>query len=186
MTRLLRAVRDLGQLGGPLVVARLLVALSPVLFAGCLAAAGDAPGWTRVALVLLGLGSAVGPRAELPAVTTLFALWAWWAGVDDTRTWWVVPAALCLLLLHTGAALCASYPNAARLPRATTVRWARRALVVGGATVTAWLVGRGFAALDAAGDALLTVLAMALVAAAVVGARFVSLGHDRDQDHPTG
>ena len=119
----------------------LLVAAAAVVgFHVCAVAAGD-PSWFVFALVLV---ATVGLAARTDGATevVLLALLAleWW-GATDRASWWSVPAATCLLALHSAVTLVASGPDSAPVPRALAVRWLRRtALVAGGCAVAGSLV----------------------------------------------
>jgi hypothetical protein len=101
-----------------------------------LAGGGSAAGWT--ALVIFGGLVVLQPHTLMPALFLVFGVASWWAGVDATWHWALLPAALGLLLVHVGAALAASVPAQAPLPQAVLRRWALRTGAVAAVTLGVW------------------------------------------------
>lgn len=117
---------------------RVATMLGAVLFLASYALAG---GGTLLAWAgIFGLGAlvVVQPHALAPGLFLTFAVASWWATVDAGWHWALLPAALGLLLVHSGAALCASVPAQAPLPRSVLRRWAGRGAVVALITVAIW------------------------------------------------
>ncbi|WP_122260865.1 hypothetical protein [Ornithinimicrobium cerasi] len=140
----------------------LLFALSYALAGG-----GNLIAW--LGLVVLGLLVVVQPHTLAPGLFLGYAVASWWATVPSTWHWALLPAALGLLVLHTAAALCASVPAQAPIPRTVLRRWLDRVAVVAAGTVVVWglsglLTLRRAAGLGAVpGIVGLLVLAVALV-----------------------
>lgn len=113
---------------GAALVAVLVLAPAVVLLCG-LAAGGSLPWWTVLATPLVLL---VAPRAGtvLPGLLTLLLVAVWLLTVPGPFSWWALPAAAALLLLHLSAAVLASTPTTVRWPAASVRRWGRRTGVV--------------------------------------------------------
>ena len=150
-------VRDVA-LGGSLLFA----------LAYALAGGGNLIAW--LGLVVLGLLVVVQPHTLAPGLFLGYAVASWWATVETTWHWALLPAALGLLVLHTAAALCASVPAQAPIPESVLRRWTARTGLVASGTVLVWGLA-GLLALRRAeglgavpGIVGLAVLALALVA----------------------
>lgn len=113
----------------------LIVVLVAVLtFHGCAAAAGRSVWLVLVFAVLATLAVAI--RTDGATESVLFvALGLDWWGASDGLSWWCLPAAVCLLVVHSAVTLVASGPDTAPVPRELVLRWVRRtALVAAGCT----------------------------------------------------
>ncbi len=138
MRELLDLWVDLRSASRDHLAVRLVSLAGALLFtlALALAGGGNPAGWT----VLAAFGALVvlQPHTLMPALFLVFAVASWWAGVDATWHWALLPAAVGLLLVHVGAALAASVPAQAPLPASVRRRWALRTGVVGAVTVGVW------------------------------------------------
>jgi hypothetical protein len=139
-------------------------------YAVTLALAGD-PGGGALASVLLagGLAAAL-PRGLMPVVVVFYLVAGWVAAVDGGWTPLALPAALCLLALHTACALAAAVPASAALPHGYWRLHGGRVAVVAAATTAVW----GLAWL-ASGVELPGGMAAALVALAALAAGYAGL-----------
>lgn len=120
---------------------RAAMVVSTLVFALVALAAGSTALLAVVVLVALGVLAALNPHTGLPAFVVLYLLGVWAAGVGDENrvpTPWVVPAAWCLLLFHTAAALVAAVPAGARLPAEVWRRYAMRLAVLAGLAPLGW------------------------------------------------
>lgn len=135
-------LEDLGHASGHQLVMRAVMVVSTLVFALVALAAGDTALVAVVVLVGLGALAALNPHTGLPAFVLLYLLGVWAAGieVDANRppTGWVVPAAWCLLLFHTAAALAAAVPAAARVPDELMRRYGVRLAVLAGLAPLGW------------------------------------------------
>ncbi|WP_153395471.1 hypothetical protein [Ornithinicoccus halotolerans] len=139
MRELLQDVRHASShqlaLRGAMVVSALTFALVAL-------AAGSTALLAVVVLVALGVLAALNPHTGLPAFVVLYLLGVWVAGVETgasrVPTPWVVPAAWCLLLFHTAAALVAAVPAGARLPAPVWRRYGARTAVLAGLAPLGW------------------------------------------------
>lgn len=186
MSQLQEALTDLRDASVAMLAARAVALLGAAVFLLALVRAGHLVVWVVVVLAVLAGTAVLLPDSEVAALMMAIGLWAWWAIVPDPRTWWALPGAVGLLLLHVGTTVGGSYPPTARLPRASAWRWTRRTGVVAAVTVAVCLVGQGLATV-AGPSVLLTALAFAVVLAAVLLARHASLaGAAADSDGSAG
>ncbi|MFK5633116.1 MULTISPECIES: hypothetical protein [unclassified Ornithinimicrobium] len=151
------AVRGVAMLGALLFTLALLLAGpgNPVLWTG---------------LVLLGALVVLHPHTLLPVVFILFAVGAWWANVEQVWHWALLPAALGLLLVHSGAALAAAVPAQSPVPDSVLRRWAARVGLVSAVTVAVWALSGALAAVQSgAGGALPGIVGLAVLAASLLG-----------------
>jgi hypothetical protein len=108
------------------------------LFALAYALAGGGNPLAWVGLLVLGLMVVVQPHTLAPGLFLAYAVASWWATVQTTWHWALLPAALGLLVLHTAAALCASVPAQASVPDGVLRRWTARTGLVAAGTVLVW------------------------------------------------
>lgn len=148
---------------------RLVALAGAVLFALSLVAADAAGPVAWVGTVVLGALVVYQPNGAMPAVFILWAVAAWWAGVDATWHWALLPAAWSLLLVHASAALAASVPPQATLPRAVVLRYAVRTAVVAALTLLVWGLAGVLAGAPSLDGPLPAIAALALLAAGLVG-----------------
>lgn len=148
-------------------------------FAALLAAAGANERWWPAGFFIVGiLGAAAAMRPDTHAalVVVIAIVWHWLATVDGTGGWWLLGAALCLLVYHGVIAISASLPTGGDLPLSTIGGWLVRTATVGVIATIVW----GFVVVldrrDAPGNGLLTGLALAVIAIAAVLIRNRSVG----------
>lgn len=117
---------------------RALILVGALLYALGLALAGGGGLTAFAGLVVVGLMVVVQPHVLAPGLFFFLAIGMWWATVDTTWHWALLPAALGLVLLHTSAALCASVPAQAHLPEEVRRTWAARLGLVAAITAGVW------------------------------------------------
>lgn len=165
MRELLDLWVDLRSASRDHLAVRLVSLAGALLFtlALALAGGGNPAGWT--VLVLFGGLVVLQPHTLMPGLFLVFGVASWWAGVDATWHWALLPAALGLLLVHVGAALAAAVPAQATLPVSVRRRWAVRTGVVAGVTAGVWAAaGLLDAVATRAGGALPGIVGLALAA----------------------
>lgn len=148
---------------------RLVAVLGAVLFclAFALAGGGAWPSW--VGLVVLGAAVVLSPTGLVPVVFALFAIASWWMLVDGPWHWALLPAALGLLLVHSCAALAASVPAQAPLPRSVVALYLARVGVVAALTLAAWLLTAAIAGIaTGAGGPVPGILGLAVLVVVLV------------------
>ncbi|MGA9276190.1 hypothetical protein [Ilumatobacter sp.] len=155
---------------------RLVVVLAPL---GALAAVTAEVGrWWPFGGVLMGalaIAAAFRPDSHTALLIIAVVVCHVLATVEQVDSPWVVVVACCLLLHHSAVALTASFPVGGVVPTATLLRWAQRTGVAGGLTIGMWGLVIVMERRDAAGNGLLTALAVAIVAASAVVIRSRSL-----------
>ncbi len=148
---------------------RALIGASAVLFTAVLGAAAD-PGMPAIAAMLgLSVLAAWNPHTALPLIAMGYLIVNWIALTPAAFSGWTVLAALSLLMMHTSAALCASVPAPAPLPKPLWQLYATRVLMVAAVTVAVWLLSAVALWADFGGGpvpALVGFLVLALVLAA--------------------
>ncbi|MGB5953552.1 MAG: hypothetical protein WBG57_13680 [Ornithinimicrobium sp.] len=131
--------------------ARLLIVVSGVVFAAALQAGtagmqtqgvptpglGLAAGFAMIGVSLL---SAWHPHSLMPFLTMGFLILNWAVLMPGAWSPWLLPAALALLLLHTSAAVCATVPAQAPIPRALWSLNSLRVAAVAALTTVIWLI----------------------------------------------
>ncbi|WP_130014728.1 hypothetical protein [Serinicoccus sediminis] len=148
---------------------RLVALAGAVVVALSLAAAGGGGPVAWGGTVLLGALVVLQPGGIMPAFFLVWAIAAWWAGVPGPWHWALLPAAWGLLLVHAGAALAASVPPQATVPRAVVVRYAARVGVVAAAVTLVWGLAALAVGARSGGGPLPSVLGLALLAGALLG-----------------
>lgn len=78
------------------------------------------------------------PHTFMPFAYLLWVFGSWWAGVDATWHWALLPAAIGVLLVHAGSALAAAVPAQATLPESVLRTWLARTGVVAALTTGVW------------------------------------------------
>lgn len=126
---------DLTSLSREQLVLRFVIVLSLLGFTVTLLIAGESSVYAVVVLSLLSSLCVLNPHTVLPATVIVYCLAVWWVGVPDPFDPWCVPAALCLMLLHTACALASAFPAQASVPTAVFVQYAVRLGIVSGVTV---------------------------------------------------
>jgi hypothetical protein len=147
---------------------RLRVAIAGGMVIAVLAsfAAAGAPPWVVPALLIGGsVMTAVRPDTHLGLATLLGFGWYWLVHVDAGATAWSMPAAGGLLLFHLATSALALGPAELELPRSLLLAWARRGVAILAGTAALWLVGALLRRVDAGSNALLTAIALVVVAA---------------------
>lgn len=109
-------------------------------FVATLGAAGDLDLLPALAMLGTVLLATWHPHTLFPVLAIANLMANWVALVPGTWSVWTLPAALSLLILHTGAAVCASVPAQAPLPAPLWASTGRRVGVVAGFTVVLWLL----------------------------------------------
>lgn len=157
-------------------VLRIIAVVTPI--GAALAASASSGGWWPVGLLLVGslaIASAVRPDTHLALVTVVVLVWRWLVAVDDVGTPWLPVAASCLLAFHSVIALLSTVPTGGEVPLASLGRWSRRAALASSMTVAMWALVTLLDQREAAGNGLLTAVALAIVAAAAVMIRSRSI-----------
>jgi hypothetical protein len=116
-----------------------------------------------VVVMLAGFASLLRTDSHVGLAVFFVVCWRWLASVDDVRTPWSMVVAIALLAFHVCTALTAITPPGGRVPTLTARRWASRSVLVATATIGAWLVMIVLHARSAPGNALLTIVAIALL-----------------------
>lgn len=146
----------------------LLAASSLALVALTFAAAPQGLVLGAVALLVLTVGAVWRPEAFGASllVAGLALHWLSAVPVPTSAASWLrlLVAAWLLLVVHLGAALAASLPPGAPVPRASLRRWARRGAVVAAGTLALWGLAYGAARAAAPGEVWLTYAAIAALA----------------------
>jgi hypothetical protein len=147
-----------------------------------LAASAVHEAWWPLGLSLVGIlaaASAIRPDTHTALIVIGVIVWRWLAVVDDIGTPWLPVATICLLVYHSVISLSASVPTGGNIPTATLSRWLRNVVLGGGATMGVWALVLLFDQRDAAGNGLLTGLALAIAAVGAVLIRTRSLNQPR-------
>jgi len=129
---------DLVTMSSSHAAARGVIVLAGVGFVASLTAAGPLSGPAASVMLGLVLLAAWYPHTVLPLVATGYLLLSWVALVPAGWSIASLPAALCIVLVHVGAAVCSATPAAAPLPAALWHLYARRLAVVAGLTLLVW------------------------------------------------
>lgn len=162
-----------------------LVLLATGLFTLLLALAGDLGSSALVGALVGGVLSAIFPQSPMALLTLAYGVASWTIGVGPEGGLLLVPATLCLVLLHTAAALAATVPVRAPLDRGYAVRHARRVGVVAGITVLTGALVLPTASLTAPGGAGAALVALGVIALGLV-THYLALGRRDagDQSRP--
>lgn len=103
---------------------------------------------------------------------------------DSAREWLpTLVTAVGLLVIHLAAALASALPEVAPVPRASLLRWGRRALVVLGLSVPVWALLVSQAASPPEGDSVMTYAALAALALMGLALWLAQLGGSGER-HP--
>ena len=145
------------------------------------AAAANERWWPAGLVVVSGLAiaSAIRPDSYTALAVVVVIVWHWLATVEGPGGPWLLIASLCLLVYHAVIALSASLPTGGELSDATVVQWLRRTALGGGMTTVAWFFVVLLDRRDAAGNGLLTAVALAVLAAGAMLIRSRSLDQPR-------
>ncbi|WP_395155063.1 hypothetical protein [Ilumatobacter sp.] len=148
---------------------RLVVVVAPV--GAVLAAAAATGAWWPFGLLMvtvLATVSAIRPDTHTALGVVVLIVWHWSARVDAVDTPWLPLVGICLLVFHSVVALLATIPTGGEVPNATLGSWLRRTALGGGAALGMWALVVVFDRGDAAGNGVLTALALAVVVGAAV------------------
>ena len=121
------------------------------------------------------IASAFRPDSHTAVAVITILAWHWLAVVERIDTAWMPVAACSLLAYHSVIALTATFPVGGVVPTATLLQWLRRTALGCGGTVAMWALVVLLDRRDAAGNGLLTALALAIVAGSAVALRSASL-----------
>lgn len=129
------------------VAALVVLALCVVGFHLCAVAVGGPRGWF-VWLELLATALVIMRPTGATEIVLLAVLVLDWWGAGQDLTWWALPAAVLLLLVHSAVTLVVSGPETAPVPGPVLRRWVVRTLLVavGCTAVGAVLLAAGHAA----------------------------------------
>lgn len=150
--------------------------------AATLAATGASGNWWPIGLTLVAasaIASAVRPDTHIATFVIVIIVWRWLVAIDDLSTPWLPVAGVCLLVYHSVIAISASVPIGGDLPISTLAQWVWRSALGGGATIGVWGLVVMFDQRDAAGNGLLTGIALAIAAAGAIALRSRSLAAPR-------
>jgi hypothetical protein len=155
-----------------------LVVASLALVALTLVAAPHGLVLAAVVLVPLALWAAWRPESPWATVLVAGLVLHWVATVPvptGTGAWLrLLAAAWLLLTVHLSAALTASLPPSAPLPRPALRRWTRRGALVAGVTVPVWALALFAGEQGVAGDVGLTYAAIAAAAVLALAVHLLS------------
>lgn len=157
------------------------VAVASALGAVVAAAAANERWWPAGLIVVgvLATASAIRPDTHVALVVVVVIVWHWLATVDGVGGPWLLVASLCLLVHHAVIALSASLPTGGDVSSATIAQWLQRIALGGAMATVVWILVVLFDRRDAAGNGLLTGLALAILAAGAVLIRSRSLDRPR-------
>lgn len=127
--------------------------------------------WVVFVVAFIACVVAAEPDEVLGLLLMGIVLFHWALVGDDLTTPWMLAFAGCLHVFHTTVALMAVTPHTADVHRDVFVRWTARSMVVAGSTVGVWVLVVAFERQQAPGNLVLSVMALAVLAAAVVGFR---------------
>lgn len=155
---------------------RVIVVLTPLgALAAVVAEAGRWWPFGGVVVTAMALASAFRPDSHTALVTVAIVVWHVLVTVERVDTPCIAVVGCCLLLHHSVVALTATFPVGGVVPAATLLGWAQRTGLVGGLTVGMWALVTLMERRDAAGNGLLTGLAVVIVAAIALVVRSRSL-----------
>jgi hypothetical protein len=159
---------------------RLLTMIAPLV--ALLAVTAEAGTWWPFGLVvvtILAAASAVRPDSHTALAVIAVVVAHWLVTIDRLDTPWLPAATVCLLVYHAVNALAATFPIGGEVPMATLGQWLRRTLFVASASVGMWMLVVLLDRREAPGNALITALALAILAGAALATRLRSV----DQPH---
>lgn len=147
-----------------------------------LAATGPSGNWWPLGLVLvasLAIASAVRPDTHIATSVVVVIVWRLLVAIDGIGTLWLPVAGTFLLVYHSVIAISASVPIGGDLPLSTLSQWLRQAALGSAATFSMWVLVVLFDQRDAAGNGLLTGIALAIAVAGAIALRSRSLARPR-------
>jgi hypothetical protein len=146
------------RIGGDLVgmstshaLARVVVVLAGAGFITTLGLTAPLQPFAVAVMLALVLLAAYHTHSVLPLVAMGYLLLSWVGLAPASWSIASLPAAWCLVLLHTGAAVCAAVPAAAPIPAALWRLYARRLAVIAVVTSFVWATAPVVQALPAPG-----------------------------------
>ena len=155
---------------------RAVVVLAPL---GALAAVTAELGrwWPFGAVLVAALAIAAAFRPDSHTALLVIAIVGWHvlATVDRVDSPWIPVVTCCVLVHHSVVALTATFPVGGVVPTPTLASWAVRTGIVGLASVAMWALVVVMERRDAAGNGLLTTLAVVIVGASALLIRSRSL-----------
>ncbi|MEM9714624.1 MAG: hypothetical protein AAGA17_20545 [Actinomycetota bacterium] len=157
---------------------RAAVLLSPIAAVLAVSGAqrtGADPGVVVVVAAMAVAATAI-PDSQLPTVVIALVGWQWLAHVDSVSSPWLPVAVICLVVHHTAAALTSTVPTGGVLPWDVVGRWVGRVAACAGLVVFVWTATTILDGRDAAGNGLLTGLALVVAAGLATFVRSRSLG----------
>ncbi len=158
----------------------LVTVLAPL--GAILAVAAEIGRWWPFGLVvvpILALASAIGPDSHAAFLVIAVVAMHWVVTIDRVDTPWLPVASVCLLVYHAVNALTATFPTGGDVSTATIVEWLWRTMFAAGVTVAVWALVVLLDGRNAAGNGLLTALALAIVSAGAVVLRSGSIDESR-------
>jgi len=172
-----RRLNPLGRLSTTQWWLTAVIVLAPLLAWSCSLPAGAGFSmWMLVAVVALGVLTAISPDSQAGLATLLLLGWYWLTGVSgypgDPASPWVLGAGLSLLAFHAATAARATAPGRADLDAAFWRRWLNRTAVIAAGTCGVWGLTVAMAS-PHPGRAGLTVAAFAFLTGALAYARWV-------------
>jgi hypothetical protein len=179
-TRLQGWIDELHDTSGQQWGLRLIALVAPLGAMASVAAEIGRWWWFGLAVVVaLALASAFRPDSYTAVILIAVVAWHWLATVDRIGTIWLPVATCCLLVYHSVIALTASFPIGGVVPTSTLLNWLRRTGLGTCVTVAMWGLVVLMDRREAAGNGLLTALALAIAAGGAVLVRARSL----DESH---
>jgi hypothetical protein len=157
------------------VFAALAVASVVGAFTSAAIVGGDQVGFVLVLLVGLAVAAVIRPDSHTALLVETVVVWQWLAGTDDVTSPGVVVVGSGLFVFHTVIALMAVTPSSAVVDRVLVRRWVRRCVYVLIATGAMWLVVVVMVDRRAPGNALLSSLALLVLAAFALAVRAFSV-----------
>ncbi|MGB3258953.1 MAG: hypothetical protein WBG89_04275 [Ornithinimicrobium sp.] len=147
--------------------ARAVTFTAGATFVATLGAAGDLSLLPAAAMVGAVLLATWHPHTLFPVLAIAYLVTNWITLMPGTWTVWTLPAALCLLVLHAGAAVCAAVPAQAPLPAPVWATTGRRVGVVAGFTMAVWILSAVIEGTDVGSGVVPAVAALAVLGLAL-------------------
>lgn len=124
--------------------------------------------WVVYCVAAIAIVVAADPSEQLGLFLMSVVLFQWLTSGQPVTSPWAMAFALTLHLFHTVVALIAVTPHTAAVDRAVLWRWSIRSVVIACLTVGVWFAVVGFERRELPGNVALSVMAFAVLAAAVV------------------
>jgi hypothetical protein len=119
------------------------------------------------------------PDSQVALTVPLVTVWHWTAATDASTSGWSLAVAMCLFAFHTLVALMSTTPPRATIDPRSMVRWLRRSMLAGSATVAVWLLVAAVDRLDLAGSSIVT--AVGFVAATTLMVAMIAPRRSRQE-----